>query len=133
MLKRSVSTPKGRVYGRLFWRTFFGEAKKVLGCRATPDLRTICTSESKLEPQKKPNLLQSGFRKYYQKQKRLLPPTTPNSLIQSHTSTQLRTLTINRSNLRLHQISLCIQDLNISAIPALVTQVRQTISFTYRR
>ena len=38
MLKRSVSTPKGRVYGRLFWITFFGEAKKVIGCRATPDL-----------------------------------------------------------------------------------------------
>jgi hypothetical protein len=24
--------------GRLFWVTFFGEAKKVTGCRATPDL-----------------------------------------------------------------------------------------------
>ena len=23
--------------GRLFWVTFFGEAKKVTGCRATPD------------------------------------------------------------------------------------------------
>ncbi len=41
MLKRSVSTPKGRVYGRLFWITFFGEAKKVIGCRATPDLRSL--------------------------------------------------------------------------------------------
>jgi hypothetical protein len=40
MLKRSVSTPKGRVYGRLFWITFFGEAKKVIGCRATPDQQT---------------------------------------------------------------------------------------------
>jgi hypothetical protein len=38
MLKRSVSTPQGRVYGRLFWITFFGEEKKVIGCRATPDL-----------------------------------------------------------------------------------------------
>jgi len=25
--------------GRLFWVTFFGEAKKVTGCRATPDLQ----------------------------------------------------------------------------------------------
>jgi len=40
MLKRSVSTPKGRVYGRLFWITFFDEAKKVIGCRATPDQQT---------------------------------------------------------------------------------------------
>jgi len=24
--------------GRLFWVTFFGEAKKVTGCRVTPDL-----------------------------------------------------------------------------------------------
>jgi len=40
MLKRSVSTPQGRVYGRLFWITFFCVAKKVIGCRATPDLRT---------------------------------------------------------------------------------------------
>ena len=130
MLKRSVSTPKARVYGRLFWRTFFGEAKKVLGCRATPDLRTISTSESKLEPQKKPNLLQSGFPNTTNNQERLLPPTTTNSLIQSHTRTQLRTLTINRSNLSLHQISLCIQYFDIGAIPALITQIRQTIGFT---
>jgi hypothetical protein len=41
MLKRSVSTPQGRVYGRLFWITFFGEAKKVIGCRATPDQQTV--------------------------------------------------------------------------------------------
>ena len=27
--------------GRLFWVTFFGEAKKVTGCRATPDLQTV--------------------------------------------------------------------------------------------
>jgi hypothetical protein len=26
--------------GRLFWVTFFGEAKKVTSCRATPDLLT---------------------------------------------------------------------------------------------
>ena len=26
--------------GRLFWVTFFGEAKKVTSCRATPDLQT---------------------------------------------------------------------------------------------
>jgi hypothetical protein len=45
MLKRSVSTPKGRVYGRLFWITFFGEAKKVIGCRATPDLKPMSLRE----------------------------------------------------------------------------------------
>jgi len=32
--------PEGqRRLRRLFWVTFFGEAKKVTGCRATPDLR----------------------------------------------------------------------------------------------
>jgi hypothetical protein len=40
MLKRSVSTPQGRVYGRLFWITFFCEEKKVIGCLASPDLHT---------------------------------------------------------------------------------------------
>jgi hypothetical protein len=33
--------------GRLFWVTFFGEAKKVTGCRATPDLRTTKTFAGK--------------------------------------------------------------------------------------
>jgi hypothetical protein len=33
--------PEGQRYlRRLFWVTFFGEAKKVTGCRATPDLYT---------------------------------------------------------------------------------------------
>jgi hypothetical protein len=33
--------PEGqRHLRRLFWVTFFGEAKKVTGSRATPDLRT---------------------------------------------------------------------------------------------
>jgi len=49
MLKRSVSTPQGRVYGRLFWNTFFDEAKKVFGCRATPDLRTLNVRENEIE------------------------------------------------------------------------------------
>jgi hypothetical protein len=31
--------------GRLFWVTFFGETKKVTGCRATPDLRTMSLRE----------------------------------------------------------------------------------------
>ena len=32
--------------GRLFWVTFFGEAKKVTGCRATPDLQTVQQRET---------------------------------------------------------------------------------------
>jgi len=46
MLKRSASTPQGRVYGRLFWITFFGEAKKVIGRRATPGQRTLRNQRS---------------------------------------------------------------------------------------
>jgi hypothetical protein len=31
-------TPQGReTWGRLFWVTFFGDAKKVTGCRSTTD------------------------------------------------------------------------------------------------
>ena len=31
--------------GRLFWVTFFGDAKKVTGCRATPDQRRLIKRE----------------------------------------------------------------------------------------
>jgi hypothetical protein len=41
MLKRSVSTRRGDSTVAFFWMTFFGEAKKVIGCRATPDLGTM--------------------------------------------------------------------------------------------
>jgi hypothetical protein len=37
--------------GRLFWVTFFGEAKKVTGCRATPDLQTAKQQQQKNQKQ----------------------------------------------------------------------------------
>jgi hypothetical protein len=52
MLKRSVSTPQGRVNGRLFWVTFFGEAKKVTGRRATPGQRTSRNQKREIENSK---------------------------------------------------------------------------------
>ena len=35
---RQIFRGFGFSWGRLFWVTFFGGAKKVTGCRATPDL-----------------------------------------------------------------------------------------------
>jgi hypothetical protein len=69
-----TGTPKGqRRRGRLSLLTFFGEAKKVSGCRATPGIlsqleeRTVSTknqkpnSQQKREPKLPFNLLPFGF------------------------------------------------------------------------
>ena len=42
--------PEGqRLRGRLFWPTFFGDTKKVGGCRATPGLHDLQLFQSHLE------------------------------------------------------------------------------------
>ncbi len=88
MLKRSVSTPQGRVYGRLLLLTFLGEARKVSGCRATPDQQTLINKngnqEQKIEIKKGGNLKASSFHKTSNTNQITLIPHDANAGTKSH-------------------------------------------------
>jgi hypothetical protein len=63
--------------GRPSLLTFFGEAKKVSGRRATPDLRTVSTSEIKLAKEKSRTLYGPAYIKLTNHQKLPLAANTP--------------------------------------------------------